>query len=166
MIDSDGTCLQTGSAHSRRAHDRTGRDYTGQVLELMNDLKNKLDTAHDNYHSRSWRDSRDVRQGTGDVCRPDSRECRCIQNIRQSPSPIHQRTDPLDTPYRGGEARSEETSVITGYVPHPSKFPAGCRFEPRCPMAMEKCRKETHRSIDRRKVTRCVAGWRRSEIDG
>jgi hypothetical protein len=33
-------------------------------------------------------------------------------------------------------------------------------------MAMEKCRKETHRSIDRRKVTRCVAGWRRSEIDG
>lgn len=29
---------------------------------------------------------------------------------------------------------------IPGSVPPPSKFPSGCRFHPRCPFAMEKCR--------------------------
>ncbi len=29
--------------------------------------------------------------------------------------------------------------VIPGYVPHPSAFPKGCRFQPRCQQAMERC---------------------------
>ncbi len=29
--------------------------------------------------------------------------------------------------------------VIDGYVPHPSSFPKGCRFNPRCEKAFEKC---------------------------
>jgi len=29
--------------------------------------------------------------------------------------------------------------VIKGYVPHPSAFPKGCRFNPRCEYASEKC---------------------------
>jgi oligopeptide/dipeptide ABC transporter ATP-binding protein len=32
--------------------------------------------------------------------------------------------------------------VIPGQVPDPSRFPAGCRFHPRCPLAVERCRSE------------------------
>ncbi|MBI1795983.1 MAG: ABC transporter ATP-binding protein [Candidatus Eisenbacteria bacterium] len=52
--------------------------------------------------------------------------------------------------------------VIPGNVPNPARFPQGCRFHPRCPVAEERCRTEpplltfdgTHRS-------RC---WRADEI--
>ena len=36
----------------------------------------------------------------------------------------------------------ERLSVIKGMVPSPSDFPAGCRFHPRCPHAMDICRKQ------------------------
>ena len=29
--------------------------------------------------------------------------------------------------------------VIPGTVPNPARFPAGCRFHPRCPVMIEKC---------------------------
>ena len=32
--------------------------------------------------------------------------------------------------------------VIPGQVPDPSRFPSGCRFHPRCPLAVERCRSE------------------------
>jgi len=32
--------------------------------------------------------------------------------------------------------------VIPGQVPDPTRFPAGCRFHPRCPLAVERCRSE------------------------
>jgi len=38
-----------------------------------------------------------------------------------------------------GEARLR---VIPGNVPNPVRFPAGCRFHPRCPIAVERCRVE------------------------
>lgn len=34
-------------------------------------------------------------------------------------------------------------SVIPGNIPHYSNFPKGCRFEPRCSKAFDKCKKET-----------------------
>ncbi len=30
-------------------------------------------------------------------------------------------------------------AVIEGSVPRPGSFPAGCRFHPRCPVALERC---------------------------
>jgi oligopeptide/dipeptide ABC transporter ATP-binding protein len=36
----------------------------------------------------------------------------------------------------------ERLRVIPGQVPDPSRFPAGCRFHPRCPLAVERCRSE------------------------
>jgi ABC-type dipeptide/oligopeptide/nickel transport system ATPase component len=82
-----------------------------QVLELMNDLKNKLDTAtiiitHDLGVIAEMCD-RVLVMYAGQIVES-------AENIRQSPSPIHQSTDPLDTPYRGGEARSEETKRYHG----------------------------------------------------
>jgi oligopeptide/dipeptide ABC transporter ATP-binding protein len=32
--------------------------------------------------------------------------------------------------------------VIPGQVPDPTRFPGGCRFHPRCPLAVERCRSE------------------------
>ena len=41
----------------------------------------------------------------------------------------------LDTPV-------DRLAVIAGTVPSPHKAPAGCRFHPRCPFAVERCRSE------------------------
>ncbi len=40
-----------------------------------------------------------------------------------------------------GEA-VERLRVIPGNVPNPSEFPAGCKFHPRCPVAIDRCRSE------------------------
>jgi oligopeptide transport system ATP-binding protein len=39
-------------------------------------------------------------------------------------------------------ADRERLRVIPGTVPDPARFPAGCRFHPRCPIAVERCRTE------------------------
>ena len=39
-------------------------------------------------------------------------------------------------------AERERLRVIPGSVPDPVRFPAGCRFHPRCPIAAERCRTE------------------------
>jgi peptide/nickel transport system ATP-binding protein/oligopeptide transport system ATP-binding protein len=35
---------------------------------------------------------------------------------------------------------AERLRVIPGNVPNPSEFPAGCKFHPRCPVAIDRCR--------------------------
>ncbi len=38
-------------------------------------------------------------------------------------------------------SKSQQTklSTIKGFVPHPANFPKGCRFQPRCPYAFDRC---------------------------
>ena len=36
--------------------------------------------------------------------------------------------------------RSEKLNVIQGTVPNPLRFPPGCKFNPRCPQVVEKCK--------------------------
>ena len=36
--------------------------------------------------------------------------------------------------------RTERLTPITGLTPHPSELPEGCKFHPRCPYCMDKCR--------------------------
>ena len=38
--------------------------------------------------------------------------------------------------------QQERLSAIEGFVPDAAAFPDGCRFHPRCPFAVEKCRRE------------------------
>jgi oligopeptide/dipeptide ABC transporter ATP-binding protein len=38
--------------------------------------------------------------------------------------------------------RQERLSAIEGFVPDAAAFPEGCRFHPRCPFAVERCRTE------------------------
>jgi oligopeptide/dipeptide ABC transporter ATP-binding protein len=35
-----------------------------------------------------------------------------------------------------------QLSAIEGFVPDAAAMPAGCRFHPRCPFSVEKCRRE------------------------
>jgi len=36
--------------------------------------------------------------------------------------------------------KGERLNVIAGSVPNPLRFPTGCKFHPRCPMAIERCK--------------------------
>ena len=40
------------------------------------------------------------------------------------------------------DTKDERLSVIPGTVPDPADLPEGCPFNPRCPFADERCRKE------------------------
>jgi oligopeptide/dipeptide ABC transporter ATP-binding protein len=44
-------------------------------------------------------------------------------------------------PHSGGSG-PRRLRVIPGQVPDPTRFPSGCRFHPRCPLAVERCRTE------------------------
>jgi len=63
---------------------------------------------------------------------------------------------------RLGEAR-ESLRVIPGTVPNPARFPSGCRFHPRCPVAVDRCRTELPplETLESGHRVRC---WRAAEI--
>jgi len=57
----------------------------------------------------------------------------------------------------------ERLRVIPGQVPDPARYPEGCRFHPRCPLAEERCRREAAPllTFDGDHRSRC---WRAEEI--
>ena len=58
--------------------------------------------------------------------------------------------------------RQERLRVIPGSVPNPVRFPAGCRFHPRCPVADPRCLADPPvRTFDGDHLSRC---WRAGEI--
>ena len=57
----------------------------------------------------------------------------------------------------GGD--EEELSAIEGMVPSPYAQPSGCRFNPRCPFAIERCRSEMP-ALSEAKPGHRVACWR------
>jgi peptide/nickel transport system ATP-binding protein/oligopeptide transport system ATP-binding protein len=65
-------------------------------------------------------------------------------------------------PKLGEEA--ERLRVIPGNVPNPAEFPAGCKFHPRCPVAIEICMKENPplESVRPHHLARC---WRAKEVE-
>jgi peptide/nickel transport system ATP-binding protein len=60
------------------------------------------------------------------------------------------------------QVRPERLLAIEGNVPPPATLPAGCRFHPRCPDAIERCRSEVPR-LDRYDDERTVRCWRAHE---
>ena len=45
-------------------------------------------------------------------------------------------------------ARRRERIVLAGDIPNPEAPPPGCPFHPRCPQAMDRCRREAPRTVD------------------
>jgi oligopeptide/dipeptide ABC transporter ATP-binding protein len=77
--------------------------------------------------------------------------------------PLHPYTSGLmaSLPKLGGERG--RLRVIPGGVPDPRRFPPGCRFHPRCPVAIDRCRTEAPPLADHGggRLSRC---WRAAEI--
>ncbi len=59
--------------------------------------------------------------------------------------------------------RAERLRVIPGAVPNPARFPSGCRFHPRCPVAQARCR-ESEPPEERFGEGRLARCWRAGEI--
>ena len=55
-------------------------------------------------------------------------------------SPLHPYTEGLLKSVPRMDEDVEKLHVIEGVVPNPLHLPAGCRFHPRCPVAVDKCR--------------------------
>jgi oligopeptide/dipeptide ABC transporter ATP-binding protein len=53
--------------------------------------------------------------------------------------------------------------VIAGSVPNPARFPSGCRFHPRCPVAVARCR-EAEPPLESLESGHAVRCWRAGEI--
>ena len=54
-------------------------------------------------------------------------------------NPQHPYTQGLLSSIPGVKKRGEALSVIKGVVPNPFRMPPGCKFQPRCPFAWERC---------------------------
>jgi oligopeptide/dipeptide ABC transporter ATP-binding protein len=57
-------------------------------------------------------------------------------------APKHPYTQGLLNSIPGEKKRGKELSAIQGVVPNPFRMPPGCKFEPRCPYAWERCQTE------------------------
>ncbi|MEQ1731202.1 MAG: ABC transporter ATP-binding protein, partial [Vicinamibacterales bacterium] len=53
--------------------------------------------------------------------------------------PLHPYTAGLQASLPKLEATQDRLRVIPGTVPNPARFPVGCRFHPRCPVAQNRC---------------------------
>ena len=62
--------------------------------------------------------------------------------------PLHPYTRGLLNCIPRVDRREDKLNVVTGQVPDPANFPAGCRFHPRCPDCMEQCRHQAPALID------------------
>ncbi|MBX5464085.1 MAG: ABC transporter ATP-binding protein [Clostridia bacterium] len=78
--------------------------------------------------------------------------------------PLHPYTEGLLHSIPSMEGRREKLHVIEGNVPNPLALPRGCAFAPRCPYAVERCRREEP-PLETTGDGRKVACWRYDEIE-
>ena len=71
-------------------------------------------------------------------------------------SPLHPYTEGLLKSVPRMDEDVEKLHVIEGVVPNPLHLPAGCRFHPRCPVAVDKC-KEAQPALEKVAEGRYVA---------
>ena len=76
--------------------------------------------------------------------------------------PLHPYTAGLQASLPTLGRKQDRLRVIPGNVPNPARFPAGCRFHPRCPVAQDRCLSEPElRALRPAHSSRC---WRAEEI--
>src|SRR5439155_8202608 len=76
--------------------------------------------------------------------------------------PLHPYTAGLQASLPKLGVTQSRLRLIPGNVPNPARFPQGCRFHPRCPVAIERCLRDPElRAPTNGHSTRC---WRADEI--
>jgi oligopeptide/dipeptide ABC transporter ATP-binding protein len=71
--------------------------------------------------------------------------------------PLHPYTAGLQASLPRLEARTDRLRVIPGSVPNPARFPAGCRFHPRCSVAQNRCLSEPELTlVEPGHLSRCL----------
>jgi peptide/nickel transport system ATP-binding protein/oligopeptide transport system ATP-binding protein len=74
--------------------------------------------------------------------------------------PLHPYTAGLHASLPKLDGIQQRLRVIPGTVPNPAKFPVGCRFHPRCPVAQNRCLDEPDlRPIEPNHLTRCFRAY-------
>ena len=111
-----------------------------QVLQMMNDLKTKLDTSmllitHDLGVVSQTCDKVAVMYA-GEVVEYGRAEDIFLGSRH------HPYTEGLFGSLPGLNASAKRLSPIDGLMPDPTALPEGCRFHPRCPHCTERCRTE------------------------
>lgn len=110
-----------------------------QVLELMRELKNKLDTSvllitHDLGVVAEMCDDVGIMYA-GEIVEQGSADA--IFNHTKHPY-----TKGLFDSLPNLDVDTERLNPIVGLTPDPTNLPKGCKFAPRCPNCMERCRTE------------------------
>jgi len=110
-----------------------------QILDLIRDLRSQMDMSimlitHDLGVVAETAD-RVIVMYAGKIVE----EATTIQLFE---NPRHPYTEGLLNSIPRIEDRPERLHVIKGIVPHPLHMPQGCRFNPRCPYATDKCREQ------------------------
>ena len=108
-----------------------------QILDLVATLRRKTGTAVADDHPRSRRRRHHCRPGGGDVRRAD-RGGGAGGDLFATPR--HPYTRLLLRSIPQVSEKRPRLDVIEGTTPSPARFPAGCRFHPRCPDALDRCR--------------------------
>ena len=109
-----------------------------QILRLLRDLRKEMNLTllfitHDLAAAWSVCDRIDVMY-LGRIVEEGARE----EVLRD---PLHPYTQALVSVIRDPKRRKGEGPKISGEVPSPMNVPQGCRFHPRCPFAMDICRR-------------------------
>lgn len=112
-----------------------------QILELMKDLRKRIGMAvlfitHDLALVAEMADNVVVTY-TGKVV-----EYSDVVTIFKKPAHPYTYGLLASVPSLVSEKTKTELPAIEGIVPSPYKMPSGCHFNPRCPFATERCRKE------------------------
>jgi oligopeptide/dipeptide ABC transporter ATP-binding protein len=76
--------------------------------------------------------------------------------------PLHPYTAGLQASLPRLGVVQERLRVIPGNVPNPARFPAGCRFHPRCGVRIPKCLEPPPLDSFHDRLSRC---WRSGEIE-
>lgn len=110
-----------------------------QVLDLMNDLKNKLKTAmilitHDLGVVAQVCDKVAIMYA-GEIV-----ECGSLRDVFENPK--HPYTMGLFGSIPSLDEERTRLTPIKGLMPDPTNLPSGCKFNPRCPHATELCSKQ------------------------
>ncbi len=112
-----------------------------QVLDMMEDLKRRFNTSM----LLITHDLGVVAQTCDDVAimyAGEIIEYGTVEDIFDPSKPHHPYTVGLFNSVPRLDDEAERLKPIPGLMPDPTDLPAGCKFHPRCPQCMERCKQE------------------------